>query len=85
MGFFNWHQVCASFGKFRIKGLKGIKEELPIFTFVIFLVGRQCNTLRVSEVTHRSYFQCDMLISTMVTFCYPDTNSYGRVKIDKST
>ena len=59
--------------------LEGIKEKLLIFTLVSFLVGRQCNTLRVSEVTHRSYFQRDLLISTVVTL-----GPNRRIQIDGS-
>ena len=35
----------------------------------------QCDTMTVSGVTHRSYFQRD-LISTVVTFGHPETGYY---------
>ena len=37
---------------------------------------RLCDTLTVSGVTHRSYFQRDLLISTVVTFGHPRTGYY---------
>ena len=36
--------------------------------------------MTVSGVTHRSYFQRDLLISTVVTFGHPETGNY----IDRS-
>ena len=35
-----------------------------------------CDTMTVSGVTHRSYFQRDLLISTVVTFGHPETGYY---------
>ena len=71
-GFFNVTPLTLGmcpFGKLRIKMTVSCE----------FLVGRQCNTLRVSEVTHRSYFQRDLLISTVVNF-----GPHRQVQIDGS-
>ena len=35
-----------------------------------------CDTMTVSGVTHRSYFQRDLPISTVVTFGHPETGYY---------
>ena len=35
-----------------------------------------CDTMTVSGVTHSSYFQRDLLISTVVTFGHPETGYY---------
>ena len=78
MGFFNVPPLTPRYvprlGSSELK-LEGIKEEL-FFHSCEFLVGRQCDTMTVSGVTHRSYFQRDLLISTVVTFGHPETGYY---------
>ena len=43
---------------------------------VSVMTGDDCDTKTVSGVTHRSYFQRDLLISTGVTFGHPETGYY---------
>ena len=68
--------IMTSFGKNTLTRWQPTTLRAAIRNSCDVLVGRQCDTMTVSGVTHGSYFQRDLLISTVVTFGHPETGYY---------
>ena len=65
------HKLCTE------KSVLGIlKVGNSCLLLCTMIVSNSCDTMTVSGVTHRSYFQRDLLISTVVTFGHPETGYY---------